>query len=157
MKQINVVYSQQLSYRIPHTGSSIFLAGPTPRHPEIPSWRPAALCHLSYLEFDGTIFVPEAPGGGIILGYEEQIEWERIHLSAAKCIMFWIPRNMEFLPGFTTNIEFGMWCNSEKIVVGWPSYAQKMQYIKYYVDSLNIPTSNSLEGIVKLAVKMAMK
>jgi len=79
----------------------------------------------------------------------------KVYLTDAKCIMFWIPRELYVLPGFTTNIEFGRWCTSGKIVVGWLPGSPKMRYIDYYTKKLDIPTSDTLNGTIKLAVKMA--
>lgn len=131
---------------------SIFLAGPTPRSENILSWRPAALYYLSYEGFKGEVFVPEPlPGHGWSSDYIEQIEWEEEHLKKATKIMFWIPR-MEKMPGFTTNIEFGRWCNSRKIVVGWPEDAMKMNYIEYYINKLGIPSARTLFDTVRITL-----
>lgn len=157
MKELYVFYAEagKSLVEIPENEPSIFLAGPTPRSSRIPSWRPVALHMLSQLEFEGSVFVPETPLGGISMEYNDQIEWEETYLTQARCIMFWIPRDLEFLPGFTTNIEFGAWKNSKKIVVGTPTDAPKMNYIKYYVDKLNIPMASALQLTTELAVEMA--
>jgi hypothetical protein len=42
---------------------SIFLAGPTPRRPEVASWRPDALRILQEAGYDGVVFVPEDRSG----------------------------------------------------------------------------------------------
>jgi len=157
MKELDVVYAEprkSLIYVSPDT-PSVFLAGPTPRSPHIPSWRPLVLHRLSQMEFEGLIFVPETREGGVLMEYEEQIEWEETYLTDASCIMFWIPRDLTHLPGFTTNIEFGRWYNSNKIVVGWLPGSPKMRYIEYYTRKLKIPTADTLNETVELAVEMA--
>ena len=160
MKEIDIIYaSPGMSFiEIPEFAPSIFLAGPTPRNQQIPSWRPVALHILAQVGFEGQIFVPEVPSGGIEMDYREQIEWEETYLMDAKCIMFWIPRDLRYLPGFTTNIEFGRWCNvTNKVVVGWPPESPKMKYISYYTDKLGIPTASTLEKTIELAVEVARK
>ena len=57
--------------------TALFLAGPTPRAPDVPSWRPAALEHLARRGFDGVVFVPEDASGTYQGEYLDQVEWER--------------------------------------------------------------------------------
>lgn len=52
--------------------------------------------------------------------YNDQIEWEWKGLTSASCIAFWIPRELKDMPGFTTNIEWGKWYESRKVVLGYP-------------------------------------
>ncbi len=54
---MEVVYARQpLPERVE---ASLFLAGPTPRSPATPSWRPEALRLLRELGFRGYVFAPE--------------------------------------------------------------------------------------------------
>jgi len=143
---------------------SIFLAGPTPNTlSNRKSWRGEALKILAELGFNGLVFVPERQGffngkklpEDIFRGlYNEQVEWEEDHLKRATCIAFWIPRDLKNLPGFTTNIEWGRWENSGKIVLGAPVSADKMRYIRYYAKKFNIPSAFTLRGTMLLATKM---
>ncbi|MEK7512227.1 MAG: nucleoside 2-deoxyribosyltransferase domain-containing protein [Patescibacteria group bacterium] len=147
-------------------GKSIFLAGPTPdimSHKK--SWRGEAIIILEELGFTGSVFIPERRDGtftgqklpeDVFKGlWVEQAEWEEDHLKRATCIAFWIPRDLKKLPGFTTNIEWGRWESSGKIVLGAPASADKMRYIRYYAKKLNIPSAFSLRGTMLLATKMA--
>ena len=135
---------------------SVFLAGPTPRDDVTPSWRPEAVEIFDRIGFfkhdDGMIFAPEPWGGD----WTEQVEWEENHLKKASCIMFWIDRNLKTMPGFTTNIEWGVWCKSRKVVLGAPSNAPKTRYIKHYANKYNIPNFMTLENTVERAAKMAV-
>ena len=159
MKEIDAIFAEagKSFVEVDENEPSIFLAGPTPRNIRVPSWRPLVLHTLSRLNFEGQVFVPEDPKGGISMEFEEQIEWEDTYLTDAKCIMFWIPRDLTLLPGFTTNIEFGRWCDSGKIVVGWLPGTPKMRYIEYYTRKLKIPTADTLNSTVKKAVEMARR
>jgi hypothetical protein len=51
---------------------SIFLAGPTSRNKEVPSWRPDALQLLDDMGFDGVVFLPEDRNGEVHLDYDDQ-------------------------------------------------------------------------------------
>jgi len=133
---------------------SIFLAGPTPRSKEVQSWRPEAIEFLKEAGFDGVVFSPEPRGTGWHGEYTDQIEWEEQCLHRADCILFWIPRNLKTLPGFTTNDEWGFWKASGKVVFGAPLDAPKVKYQRYYAIKLKVPNANSLRETVHLAMEM---
>lgn len=132
----------------------LFLAGPTPRDDQTPSWRPEALCILEKLGYDGHVYIPERRGGGWHHDMTEQIEWEEAGLKRADCILFWIPRVMATMPGLTTNVEFGMWCQSGKVVLGSPPGASHVGYLHYYAQKLAVPNSDRLEQTVIWALMM---
>ncbi|MFO0754858.1 MAG: nucleoside 2-deoxyribosyltransferase domain-containing protein [Byssovorax sp.] len=134
---------------------SIFLAGPTPRSPEVPSWRPAAIAALARLGFDGAVFVPEPRGGAWAAGYDEQIAWEEAGLHRADVILFWVPRDMSTLPGLTTNIEWGVWSNSGKVVLGVPEGAAHVGYMLHYAQKHRAPVAHDLDGLAAAAIGLA--
>lgn len=138
---------------------SIFLAGPTPRIDEVPSWRPDALRLLEDMGFTGTVFVPEDRGGGVHLDYDHQVDWEDKYLNVADCIVFWVPRDISpdstgfpKMPAFTTNIEWGTWADSGKVVLGAPEDAEKMMYLKHYADEFKVPFTETLTETLKNAM-----
>lgn len=131
---------------------SIFLAGPTPRSKEVQSWRNEAIEILKNEKYDGAVFIPEPKDGESYPDYLNQIEWETKMLDACDCILFWIPRNMTTLPALTTNIEWGKYQKSEKIVMGFPEDSEHNRYINSECDKLNISVSNTLEDTVKSAI-----
>lgn len=141
---------------VPETiNRSLFLAGPSPRPEQtIHSWRVDALEYLESIDFDGVVFVPEYKPNTNPPEFDlkTQIEWEERCLNASDCIVFWVPRDLEQLPAFTTNIEFGAWCNSGKIVFGAPDSAPKNDYIKYYCNKYNVPLSNDLNQTLDNAI-----
>jgi len=67
-----------------------------------------------------------------------QTDWEWASLDKASVIMFWIPRKLPEMPGFTTNIEFGMFMSSapEKVILGFPETAEKMRYLDYLYEQI---------------------
>ena len=138
---------------------SIFLAGPTPRSQKVKSWRPGALKILRKQGYDGVVFVPEfrdgpcakPPAGWI---YKKQCEWEHKCIDMADIILFWIPRKIRTMPAFTTNVEFGLYANSGKIVLGAPKKARKMRYFGFMADKLKIPYLNTLEETAAKALEI---
>lgn len=138
---------------------SIFLAGPTPRGKVVPSWRPEALRILEELGFDGTVLEPEdADGSFHDFGdpdvWRAQVEWEEAALKRADCIVFWIPRDMATMPALTTNTEWGMWCDSGKVVLGTPPGAPSVKYQEHYARKFRVPLAHTLEDTLRLAVSM---
>lgn len=128
---------------------TIFLAGPTPRSAGVPSWRPEALKLLE--SFDGHVFVPESRDGLYEESYDAQVEWETAALNRADVIVFWVPRDLETMPAFTTNVEFGLWCNSGKVVFGAPPEAPKNRFLEYHAAQAGLPMATSLEETLRLA------
>src|SRR5215831_19130286 len=129
MTETLVVYAQEPA---PSTwDASVFLAGPTPREPDVASWRPGAVDLLRDLwstsgEGRLVVFVPETPEGGAPDGWDAQVAWEEGYLNSCDVIAFWVPRDLRTLPGFTTNVEWGRWEASGKVVLGAPPGAPKM-------------------------------
>lgn len=108
---------------------SIFLAGPTPRKSEVPSWRPDACKYLQEQGFDGVVYVPELSTGEALFNYYNQIEWEWEALEKASVIVFWIPRNLQDMPAFTTNVEFGYYVRDSRVLYGRPDTAVLNRYL----------------------------
>ena len=147
---MKIIYSRQdISNNI---GPSIFLAGPTPRDASTKSWRPKAIELLKKLGFEGTVFLPEDEDGKWKNNYDDQIAWEWKGLETATCIVFWIPRELNSMPAFTTNIEWGKWYESGKVVLGYPENAPKISYLKYCADKNNISVSDNLSDTLKSAI-----
>ena len=132
---------------------SIFLAGPTPRDVKIISWRIAACKFLEENGFDGVVYVPEystyKPKGD----YTEQAQWERDALLNASVISFWIPRELPDMPAFTTNVEFGYWLHTGKILYGRPDHAKKMKYLDWlYKLDTNMEPYHNIEDLLLASI-----
>lgn len=149
---------------------TIFLAGPTPRTRHVPSWRPTALQHLQEWEraqsdFALIIAVPEDRGGFVELSTPElqaQYDWEHQALDLAHVILFWIPRDLTTLPGFTTNVEFGWHLRGREtpgpnpyVVYGRPPGAPHTKYLDDLAVRCGIPIFDTLEKTIERAVKSA--
>jgi 8-oxo-dGTP pyrophosphatase MutT (NUDIX family) len=132
--------------------ASIFLAGPTPRDADTPSWRPEALRLLAARGFTGAVFVPEARDGLWSRDYDGQVEWEEAHLHMADVVLFWVPRELRRMPALTTNDEWGAHKHSGKVVFAAPPGAEKVKYQRYYAEKLHVPTADELGAAVDLAL-----
>ena len=139
---------------------SIFLAGPTPRSVKVISWRNEAIKILKNLNYDGVVYVPELEHDNRTYDYNNQVYWERDALHNSNVIVFWIPRNIETLPAFTTNVEFGYWIckNSDKVLYGRPDDSVKNKYLDwlYEYETKRRPINN-LEELLKQAIVLADK
>jgi len=149
---MRVLYAQEEMESVP--AQSIFLAGPSPGTKKHYNWRPEALEILEDIEFEGTVFVPLYRDGEWLDDPEGQMDWELKHLDMASVIVFWIPRDLETLPGFTTNVEYGLYLKSGKIVLGFPKGTPKIDYIEYIGKKNNVPVYYDLEETLRKAVSI---
>ena len=144
---------------------SIFLAGPTPRSDNVASWRPEALRLLESRGYDGVVFVPEFRGfskNNMPEGWtwEKQCDWEHKYLDMSDIILFWVPRKLRVMPAFTTNVEFGLYANSGRVVFGAPSNWKnfpKNRYLKFMADKFVIPRFDTLGATIKGALEIIGK
>jgi hypothetical protein len=147
---MKIIYAKQA---LPtRQGLGIFLAGPTPRNENTPSWRPNAVELLKSHNFNGNVFIPEDEGGGFSGTYTDQIEWEWAALDHATTILFWVPRELENMPAFTTNVEFGLHCKGGRVVLGYPEGAPKMKYLHALAERENISVFHTLEETISHAI-----
>lgn len=110
--------------------NSLFLVGPTPRaETGGESWRPAMIECLREEGFGGLVYVPERVGDQWATNYNDQVEWELKYLHSCGLIVAWVPRDLVAFPAFTTNVEFGMFVKSGRLVYGRPDGAPKTRYL----------------------------
>ena len=133
---MKVIYSDQIIPSDAAEDFGLFLAGPTPRSPEVKSWRPEALDILSRMKFKGIVYVPEWSNFSRAVDYVAQVKWERTGLmsSARKGkIVVWIPRELKDMPAFTTNVEFGYYLAKfpNAVLYGRPFWAAKCDYLDW--------------------------
>ena len=148
--QMRVIYAYEDVHDVAFH-PTIFLAGPTPRSPEVPSWRPEAVRLMEGCE--GTLYIPEPRAGAF--NPDEQVKWEWDALAAAQHILFWVPRDLNTMPAFTTNVEFGYWVakNYLKVTLAYPKMAPKMSYLHKLADKQGIPVYHALYEALMSIVK----
>lgn len=155
---INVVMARE---DIPQ-GLSVFLAGPTATAGSgVPSWRPDALAELEQQwprEEPLTVLSPESRGGIRADRYEDQFRWELEARHAATVVLFWIPRHVVKLPGFTTNVEFGHDIGRGRLLVlGCPPDCpnpERNRYLIALANAAGAPVRTTLRETVATAIEM---
>jgi 8-oxo-dGTP pyrophosphatase MutT (NUDIX family) len=135
--------------------ASLFLAGPTPRDPVTPSWRPEALRLLAELGYAGAVIIPEARDGEWRHSYVEQTDWEVAMRARADLVAFWVPRELAAMPAFTTNVEFGEDYDSCRCLYGRLAEAPKCRYldVRWQAITGSAP-HDSLRGVLAEAVAL---
>lgn len=135
---------------------TIYLAGPVPRDPAKESWHPSAIEHLRAAGYDEYVVIPRLEPGRPADG-NAQIVWEHAALARADAILFWIPRVLWTTPGLTTNLEWGVWHDSGKAVLGAPPEAARMRYLRFYAELAGAPVVDSLGEAARVAVAIATR
>lgn len=136
---------------------SLFLAGPCPRGSREDSawekqWHGDAvqmvkdICMELDIPPNITVCIPLPYASDDFL---EGVRWEENYLEDSKHILFWIPRDLDKLPGFTTNVEFGEWMKSGKCTLAYPEGAPKMRYLQAKAENYNIPVYHDLREALK--------
>lgn len=136
-------------------GPSVFLAGPTPRTEHVASWRPNAIAAIED-SWQGpgplNVLTPEPRTGRRDLEYNAQLDWEITAMDAADAILFWIPRDLSVLPGFTANVEFGRYVGSGRAVLGCPPDCpnpERNRYLIFLAHRLGAPVRETMVGAVE--------
>lgn len=141
-------------------GPSVFLAGPTPRSTDVASWRPDAIRHLdkAWTRPESlTVLVPEPRDGKWAADYEDQVGWETAGLDRASATLFWVPRDVRTMPGFTTNVEFGLYARSGRVVLGVPDDCpnpERNRYLIWVAHRYGVPVRATLEATAEAALGM---
>ncbi len=115
--------------------SSIFLAGPSPRTPDVQSWRPEALRILESREYVGVVFVPEPKPLADDSRYDwgQAPRWEHKMLDMADVPLVWVPRDMRMSPGSVVKLS--------KDIAELPNRTEEeiVRYLTEYEPELRMP------------------
>ena len=57
--------------------------------------------------------------------------------------------------GFTTNVEYGLFVKSGKIILGYPPRAQKMKYLDHLARKYNVPVFHTMEETLDAGIALA--
>ena len=139
-------------------GTVLFLAGPCPRGNTEQTqwqsqWHAQAVELLGQSGYDGTVCIPLPYETD--KDFEEGVAWEDACMQRADAILFWVPRDLDKLPGFTTNMEFGEYLKSGKVVLAYPEGAPKMRYLDVKARWHSIPVVHDLVSAVREALQLA--
>lgn len=156
--QIILVHARE---PVPASGPTVFLAGPTPRAGgPTKSWRPDAVAELARqwaFEQPLTVLTPESRGGVRAAHYDDQVDWETAARATADAILFWIPRDLVAMPGFTTNVEFGLDVGTGRAVLGAPPNCpspERNRYLIYVAHRHGVPVCETLPDTVTAALTL---
>jgi hypothetical protein len=135
--------------------ASIFIAGPMPRDPNLPSWRPELISELmAGWHHPGTlvVFVPEPRDRhNPDPGYVSQL-WEERWMAVVDVNLFWVPLNKDTMPGLNTNIEFGRNEATGRIVLGLPPSAVSVHYLRRGAETYGAPVCETLAATAQVAL-----
>jgi 8-oxo-dGTP pyrophosphatase MutT (NUDIX family) len=143
---------------------SLFLAGPSPRRTEQLDWRHAAISYLDSIKYNGHVFIPipknkfYGENDSPEWTYDNQIHWEETARQLSDLIVFYVDRTIDRnfkdlgMPGFTTNVEFGLDFYSGKIVYGRPTTADKCNYLDTICKNTNKPIFDNLSKLIDFSV-----
>lgn len=135
----------------------VYLAGPVPRDSAVDSWHPEAIRELRRAGYEGMVIVPRTRPRRRAEDSDAQMRWEHAAMTRADAILFWIPRALWELPGLTSNLEWGIWHRSGKVVLGAPADAPRMSYLRFYADLAGAPQAHSLSEAARLAALIASR
>jgi Nucleoside 2-deoxyribosyltransferase like len=102
------------------------------------------------------VLIPE-PSGRRWAYHDHQAEWETAGREAAAAILFWIPRDLRTLPGFTTNVEFGLDVTTGRAVLGCPPDCpnpERNRYLIWLARRHGVPVSDTLTATVASALAL---
>lgn len=141
-------------------GPVLFLAGPCPRGTTEQTqwqgqWHAQAVEILNRYGYNITVCIPLPYETD--KDFEDGVRWEDACMNRADAILFWVPRDLEKLPGFTTNVEFGEYMDSGKVVLAYPEGAPKMRYLEVKARWKGITVLHSLEGAVLESVSLSIR
>lgn len=156
---MHVIYAQENFPEI--VVKTLYLAGPSPRSEEHPNWRIDALEILEQKGYDGIVFTPLlrdekfSPSTTFRTSkdFKVQVDWEQAAMNRSDIILFWVPRDLTSLPGFTTNVEFGQKVHRRNVVLGYPPEAPRTPFLGYLAERNFIDYSETLEGTLDLALQ----
>jgi hypothetical protein len=135
---------------------TVFLAGPVPRDAGAASWHEEAVSEIRRTGFRGCVVVPRSRPDALIVDPDEPRRWEHDAMSRSDALLFWIPRVLWTLPALTSNLEWGVWHDSGKAVLGAPPSAPKMSYLRFYAEIGEAPQATSLAEAARIAVELAL-
>lgn len=136
--------------------NAIFLAGPCPRsNYREADWREKIYDLFDALEFRGVLINPTNDKFDAYNSDELrlQTDWEHEGMKRASAIIFWMDRSNDH-PGFTTNVEIGMWLGKKGVFAAMPPECTKNanRYIRIKLEEAGQKVYDSLEDAIQAVV-----
>ena len=136
--------------------NAIFLAGPCPRpNYREADWREKIYDLFDALEFRGILINPTNDKFDTYNSDELrlQTDWEHEGMKRASAIIFWMDRSNDH-PGFTTNVEIGMWLGKKGVFAAMPPECTKNanRYIRIKLEEAGQKVYDSLEDVIQAVV-----
>lgn len=136
-----------------NTKNAIFLAGPCPRsNYRETDWREKIYDIFDSLEFHGTLINPTNDKYDATNKDELKIQtdWENEGMKRASAIIFWLDRSATH-PGFTSNVEIGMWLGKKGVFVAMPPEctSNANRYIRIKLEEAGQKVYDSLEDVIQ--------
>lgn len=106
------------------------------------------------------VFIPERQRGQCWAYHDNQMGWETDARAKAGAILFWIPRDLRTLPGFTTNVEFGLDVTTGRAVLGCPPDCpnpERNRYLIWLAGRHGVDVCETLEGTVAAVLRIASR
>lgn len=140
---------------LPSSGvAAIYLVGPVPRKTGEVRWHLEAIAALQAYRFDGAVIVPRTLDERAIQESDErQLSWEFQAQCRADVLLFWVPRDLVDMPGLTTNLEWGMWYDTGKVVIGIPPGAALTLPLRHAAQRAALEVCDTLDGTVQSALR----
>lgn len=140
---------------------TVYLAGPCARTKEQTRWQEQAIEILNKYATDIVIVDPtNLETNDTLEGFDwnKENEWEHETMWRADKIIFWVPRDLKEMPGWTTNIEFGYWIGSfpQKVFYGRPKDAPKTEYLDWLFKKQK-PKENIYDSLEELILAVLKK
>ena len=140
---------------LPSSGiAAIYLAGPVPRRAGEVPWHLEAIAALQAYGFDGAVIVPRASDEAAAQESDErQLSWEFEAQCRADVLLFWVPRDPADMLGLTTNLEWGIWHDTGKVVIGIPPAAAMTLPLRHAAYRVGVDVCESMNGTVRCALR----
>lgn len=100
------------------------------------------------------VFIPLPRDGVFPKDYDAQASWEQEAMGRSDVVVFWVARDLNSLPAFTTNVEFGLRVENRNVVLGYPQGAPKMRYLDWLAQRNFVRVENDLAQTLGAALEM---
>jgi hypothetical protein len=152
---------------LPQGHASVFIGGPNVERGDQEPWRHRAvdLIRARWAEVGGgqplAVLSPESREGRRADRYEDQVDWEIAAREQATVRLYWMWRDMDTMPGMTSNVEIGYDLGRGRaVVLGLPPDCpnpERNRYIRHLAGVHRAPVRPTLETTVDAALDLLLE